>query len=49
MIIDPWGQVVACQQQGTGVLTADLDLNLSQTIRTNMPVLKHARLGVHQR
>lgn len=49
MIIDPWGQVVACQQQGTGVLTADLDLNLSQTIRTNMPLLKHARLGVHQR
>lgn len=49
MIIDPWGQVVACQEQGTGVLTADLDLNLSQAIRTNMPLVKHARLGVHQR
>ncbi|UXI02792.1 carbon-nitrogen hydrolase family protein [Photobacterium sp. TY1-4] len=49
MVIDPWGQVVACQQQGTGVLTADLDLNLSQTIRTNMPLMQHARFGVHQR
>lgn len=49
MVIDPWGQVVACQQQGTGVLTADLDLNLSQTIRTNMPLMQHARFGVHPR
>ncbi|WP_299019215.1 carbon-nitrogen hydrolase family protein [uncultured Photobacterium sp.] len=49
MIIDPWGQVVTCQKEGTGVLTADLDLNLSQAIRTNMPLVKHARLGVHQR
>lgn len=49
MIIDPWGQVVACQKQGTGVVLADLDLELSQTIRTNMPLVEHARLGVYQR
>ncbi|MEZ8094899.1 carbon-nitrogen hydrolase family protein [Photobacterium swingsii] len=49
MIIDPWGQTVACQAQGTGVLTADIDLKLSHTIRTNMPVMQHARFAVHQR
>ncbi|MDX1303807.1 carbon-nitrogen hydrolase family protein [Photobacterium sp.] len=49
MIIDPWGQIVACQQQGTGVLTADIDLGLNQTIRTNMPLDQHARFSVHQR
>ncbi|CAG21570.1 MULTISPECIES: carbon-nitrogen hydrolase family protein [Photobacterium] len=49
MIIDPWGQVLACQQQGTGVLTADIDLDFSQTIRTNMPLVEHARFSVHPR
>lgn len=49
MIIDPWGQIVACQQQGTGVMVADVDLELSRAIRTNMPLVEHARLGVHQR
>ncbi|PSU64369.1 carbon-nitrogen hydrolase family protein [Photobacterium phosphoreum] len=44
MIVDPWGQVVACQQQGTGVLTANVDLQLAHKIRTNMPVADHARL-----
>ena len=49
MVIDPWGQVVACQKEGVGVLTADLDLDLCRTVRTNMPLVEHARLGVHRR
>lgn len=48
MVVDPWGQVVACQPQGRGVLTADIDLNLSHTIRTNMPLMQHAKYRVHQ-
>ncbi|HIF9278568.1 TPA: carbon-nitrogen hydrolase family protein [Photobacterium damselae] len=44
MVIDPWGQVVVCQQQGTGVITAHVDPQLTKTIRTNMPVVDHARL-----
>ena len=49
MIVDPWGQVVACQPQGTGVMIADIDLGLSQAIRTNMPLVEHARFRVQQR
>ena len=49
MIVDPWGQVVACQQQGTGVMLADIDLDLSKAIRTNMPLVEHARFSVQQR
>lgn len=49
MIVDPWGQIVTCQQQGTGVIMANIDLDLCRTIRTNMPLVKHARLGVHHR
>ncbi|WP_027253722.1 carbon-nitrogen hydrolase family protein [Photobacterium halotolerans] len=48
MIIDPWGQVVACQEQGTGVITADIDLGLSAQIRMNMPLLQHSRFQVQQ-
>lgn len=49
MIVDPWGHVVACQEQGRGVLVAETDLSLNQTIRTNMPLMQHARLSVHLR
>ncbi|KPA52835.1 amidohydrolase [Photobacterium leiognathi subsp. mandapamensis] len=49
MIIDPWGQIVACQQQGTGVLTANIDLQLSAKIRANMPVAEHAKFCVQPR
>ncbi len=49
MIIDPWGHVVSCQEQGRGVLVAEMDLGLNQTIRTNMPLVQHARLSVHLR
>ncbi|PSW56450.1 carbon-nitrogen hydrolase family protein [Photobacterium leiognathi] len=49
MIIDPWGHIVACQQQGTGVLTANIDLQLSEKIRANMPVAEHAKFSVQPR
>ncbi|MCG3862824.1 MULTISPECIES: carbon-nitrogen hydrolase family protein [unclassified Photobacterium] len=49
MIIDPWGQIVACQQQGTGVLTANIDLQLSEKIRANMPVAEHVKFCVQPR
>ncbi|WP_330961434.1 carbon-nitrogen hydrolase family protein [Photobacterium sp. 53610] len=48
MIVDPWGQVVACQEQGTGVVAAEIDLGLSEQIRTNMPLLQHTRFQVQQ-
>ncbi|MBV1840193.1 carbon-nitrogen hydrolase family protein [Photobacterium ganghwense] len=49
MVVDPWGQVVACQPEGTGVLLTEIDLSLNQTVRTNMPLAEHARFSVQPR
>ena len=45
MIIDPWGEVVACREEdGPGVVVADFDPQLMQGIRDNLPALQHRRL-----
>ena len=45
MIIDPWGDVVACNEDdGPGVVVADFDPQLMQGIRDNLPALQHRRL-----
>ena len=45
MIIDPWGEVVACREDaGPGVVVADFDPQLMQGVRNNLPALQHRRL-----
>ncbi|WP_200796968.1 carbon-nitrogen hydrolase family protein [Vibrio quintilis] len=41
MIIDPWGKVLACQDEGEGVVIAEPDMNYLQQVRTNLPALNH--------
>jgi len=41
LVIDPWGQVLAQQAHGEGVVLAELDLDLLQQTRTNLPALQH--------
>jgi nitrilase len=43
-IISPWGEVLAMQEQGEGVVLANLDLNELKRLRRAMPVLQHRRL-----
>ena len=44
MIIDPWGEILACVQEGPGVAVADLDPQRIATVRANLPALRHRRL-----
>jgi nitrilase len=44
LIVDPWGQVVAEQDSGDGVVVAEIDLSLSRRLREEFPVLRHRRL-----
>jgi len=44
MIIDPWGDVIAQQADGEGVIVADMDMNFLQRVRLSLPALKHRRL-----
>lgn len=44
MIVDPWGTVLAEQENGSGVVVADLDPDRLANTRRNFPSLEHRRL-----
>jgi predicted amidohydrolase len=44
MIIDPWGRVVAELPEGEGVILAEIDTNLIQSVRSRLPALTHCVL-----
>ena len=44
MVIDPWGQVMAMQAVGPGVVLADIDLGHLRAVREQLPSLQHRRL-----
>lgn len=43
--IDPWGQVLAVQLEGEGVVLASLDRERQATLRSQLPALTHRVLG----
>jgi len=43
MVIDPWGEVLALQAEGEGVVVADLDPTRIAAVRTQLPALTHRR------
>lgn len=45
MVIDPWGQVLAMQAEGPGVVLADIDLARLRHVREQLPSLQHRVLG----
>ncbi len=44
MVIDPWGEVLACLPGGEGVVTAELDRSRIDAVRRQLPALAHRRL-----
>jgi deaminated glutathione amidase len=44
MIVEPWGEVLASQADGAGVVTAEIDLAQQSTRRQSFQVLQHRRL-----
>lgn len=47
MIIDPWGRVLAEQQDTAGVIHAEIDLNELHALRKRMPVQQHNQFEVN--
>ncbi len=41
MVIDPWGEVLAQQAEGPGVVLANCDSQRLQAVRTQLPALQH--------
>jgi predicted amidohydrolase len=44
MIIDPWGTVLAQAPDKVGIVTAEIDLDRLEEIRTELPSLANRRL-----
>ena len=44
MVVDPWGQILAEQAEGTGVVLAEIDKAKLLAIRTQLPALQHRKL-----
>lgn len=46
MVIDPWGEVIACrEEEGLGVVVAELDFDRLAEVRQSLPALRHRRLA----
>jgi nitrilase len=45
MVIDPWGEIVAAQAEGPGVVLAEIDLDRLAAVRMQLPALAHRRIG----
>ena len=45
MLIDPWGKVLTCIEEGEGVCQGLIDLDAMQKIRTNLPALQHRKIA----
>ncbi|MBN8441648.1 MAG: carbon-nitrogen hydrolase family protein [Thauera sp.] len=41
MVVDPWGEVLACRDEGPGVVIADLDPGRIAEVRASLPALRH--------
>jgi nitrilase len=44
LIVDPWGDVLACRDEGEGVVVAELDAGRLAEVRSQLPALAHRRL-----
>jgi nitrilase len=44
MIVDPWGMILEQLPNGSGFVTADIDLNRIRNTRRNFPVLEHRKI-----
>ncbi|MEY2892174.1 MAG: hypothetical protein RJA98_2082 [Pseudomonadota bacterium] len=44
LVIDPWGEVLAVQAEGEGVVLADIDLQRLADVRRQLPALGHRRI-----
>lgn len=41
LVIEPWGEVLAVQAEGQGVVLADITHERQATVRTQLPALTH--------
>ncbi|MBP3629747.1 MAG: hypothetical protein J6I95_09800, partial [Anaerotignum sp.] len=48
MVTDPWGFVIDQLDETEGILTVELDMTRVDTVRQQLPLLKHRRTDMYQ-
>jgi nitrilase len=43
LIVDPWGEVVACLDEGEGIAVASIEAERIAAVRRQLPALEHRR------
>jgi nitrilase len=46
LVVDPWGEVLACRDEGAGVVMAEIDRDRIASVRQQLPALTHRRTGL---
>ncbi len=47
-VIDPWGNVISCASEREELISAHIDLDYLQQVRSTMPALAHSRPAVYE-
>ena len=45
LVVDPWGEVLGCRDEGEGLVVAELDAQRLARVRRQLPALAHRRLA----
>ncbi len=48
VIIDPWGSVICCSSERAELVSAAIDMEYLERVRTNMPLLSHRRPDLYR-
>jgi nitrilase len=43
LIVDPWGELLGCREEGPGIVTAEMDRDRLVQVRQQLPALAHRR------
>ena len=49
LLVDPWGQVLACRDEGPGLVIGQLERERLTQVRAQLPALQHRRQGLADR
>jgi predicted amidohydrolase len=47
MIVDPWGRVLAKTEDNENIITAEIDLDLLNEVRAEIPLFEHRRTDLY--
>ncbi len=48
MLIDPWGEIIAEMELGSGVVVGQIEVQRLRAVRASLPALKHRVIGINQ-